>query len=48
MIRVKEVAVIGDDGEQMGIFLTEDAISMAQENVCALENGDPRNPEHWT
>ncbi len=36
MIRVKEVAVIGDDGEQMGIFLTEDAINMAQENNLDL------------
>lgn len=45
MIRVKEVAVIGDDGEQMGIFLTEDAINMAQDrNLDLVEVAPTANP----
>ena len=34
--RKGEGLVIGDDGEQMGTFLTEDAIRMAQENNLDL------------
>lgn len=45
MIRVKEVAVIDDDGEQMGVFLTEDAISMAEErNLDLVEVAPTANP----
>lgn len=45
MIRVKEVSVIGDDGEQMGVFLTEEAISMAQErNLDLVEVAPTANP----
>lgn len=36
MIRVKEVSVIGDDGEQMGIFPTEEALAIAQEQEMDL------------
>lgn len=36
MIRVKEVSVISDKGEQMGIFPTEEAIQIAQEQSLDL------------
>lgn len=36
MIRVKEVSLIGDDGEQLGVFLTQEAISMAEERDMDL------------
>ena len=36
MIRVKEVSLIGDEGEQMGIFLTQEAIAMAEEQNMDL------------
>ena len=45
MIRVKEVSVIGDDGEQMGVFLTEEAINMAEEqNLDLVEVAPTANP----
>jgi len=31
MIRVREVSLIGNDGEQLGVFLTQEAINMAEE-----------------
>ena len=31
MIRVKEISLIGNDGEQMGVFLTQEALNMAEE-----------------
>ena len=31
MIRVKEVSLIGNDGEQLGVFLTQEALNMAEE-----------------
>ena len=31
MIRVKEISLIGGDGEQMGVFPTQEAINMAEE-----------------
>lgn len=36
MIRVKEVSLIGDEGEQMGVFLTQEALSMAEEQSMDL------------
>lgn len=42
MIRVKEVSVIGDDGEQMGTFPTEEAISMAVEQNLDLVEVAPQ------
>lgn len=36
MIRVKEVSLIGDDGEQLGVFPTEEAISIAQDRSLDL------------
>lgn len=36
MIRVKEVSLIGDEGEQMGVFLTQEAIAMAEEQNMDL------------
>jgi translation initiation factor IF-3 len=31
MIRVKEVSLIGNDGEQLGVFQTQEALNMAEE-----------------
>ena len=31
MIRVREVSLIGNDGEQLGVFPTEEALNMAEE-----------------
>ena len=31
MIRVREVSLIGNDGEQLGVFPTQEALSMAEE-----------------
>ena len=31
MIRVKEVSLIGNDGEQLGVFPTQEALNMAEE-----------------
>ena len=36
MIRVKEVSLIGDNGEQLGTFPTHDAIAIAQEKNMDL------------
>jgi len=36
MIRVKEVTVISDEGEPMGVFSTRDAINLAQEQSLDL------------
>ncbi|MFQ5715849.1 MAG: translation initiation factor IF-3 [Nitrospinales bacterium] len=36
MIRVKEVAVIGDDGEPLGTFQTRDALNLAREKNMDL------------
>jgi translation initiation factor IF-3 len=36
MIRVKEVSVIGDDGEHLGIIPTEEALSMAEDRDMDL------------
>ncbi len=45
MIRVKEVCVIGVDGDQLGTFPTFEAISMAQENNLDLVEVAPNaNP----
>ncbi|GJL78706.1 MAG: translation initiation factor IF-3 [Nitrospinaceae bacterium] len=45
MIRVKEVSVIGDDGEQMGVFPTEEAINIAQDqNLDLVEVAPQANP----
>ncbi|MGP0566215.1 translation initiation factor IF-3 [Nitrospina sp. 32_T5] len=45
MIRVKEVTVIGADGEQLGTFPTHEALSMAQENDLDLVEVAPHaNP----
>ena len=45
MIRVKEVAVIGDDGEQLGVFPTNEAIAMAQDRELDLVEVAPHaNP----
>lgn len=45
MIRVKEVSVIGDDGEQMGVFPTEEAINLAlEQNLDLVEVAPTANP----
>ena len=31
MIRVREVSLIGNDGEQLGVFPTQEALNMAEE-----------------
>jgi translation initiation factor IF-3 len=36
MIRVREVRVVAQDGEQLGILLTADAIKLAEENSLDL------------
>ena len=45
MIRVKEVSVIGDDGESLGTIPTEEAISMAEDRSLDLVEVAPNaNP----
>jgi len=45
MIRVKEVTVIGDDGEQLGTFPTLEALTMAQDRQLDLVEVAPHaNP----
>ena len=45
MIRVKEVSVVGDNGEQLGVLLTQDAINMAQDrNLDLVEVAPNSNP----
>ena len=41
MIRVKEVSLIGHDGEQMGVYSTQQALSMAQEQDMDLVEVSP-------
>ncbi len=41
MIRVKEVSLIGIDGEQMGVYPTQQALSMAQEQDLDLVEVSP-------
>ena len=41
MIRVKEVSLIGLDGEQMGVYSTQQALSMAQEQDLDLVEVSP-------
>ena len=42
MIRVKEVSLISDDGEQLGVLPTEEAISIAQERNLDLVEVAPQ------
>ncbi len=42
MIRVKEVSLISDDGEQLGVLPTEEAISIAQEKNLDLVEVAPQ------
>jgi translation initiation factor IF-3 len=45
MIRVREVSVIGGDGEQLGVFLAEEALRMAMEQELDLVEVSPNaNP----
>ncbi|MCH6579454.1 MAG: translation initiation factor IF-3, partial [Nitrospinae bacterium] len=45
MIRVKEVTVIGTDGEQLGNFPTREAIALAQDQDLDLVEVSPNaNP----
>ena len=45
MIRVREVSVIGDDGEAIGTLPTEEALSMAQDqNLDLVEVAPTANP----
>jgi len=45
MIRVKEVSLIGNDGEQLGICLTQEALSLAEEqNQDLVEVAPNSNP----
>ena len=45
MIRVKEVSVVGDNGDQLGVFLTQDAINMAEDrNLDLVEVAPNSNP----
>lgn len=45
MIRVKEVSVIGDNGDQMGVFPTGEALDMAQDqNLDLVEVAPTANP----
>ena len=45
MIRVKEVSVVGDNGDQLGVLLTQDAINMAQDrNLDLVEVAPNSNP----
>ena len=45
MIRVKEVNVVGENGDQLGVLLTQDAINMAQDrNLDLVEVAPNSNP----
>ena len=45
MIRVKEVSLIGNDGEQLGVFLTQEALTLAEEqNQDLMEVSPNTNP----
>ena len=45
MIRVKEVSLIGNDGEQLGVFLTQEALALAEEkNQDLVEVAPNSNP----
>ena len=45
MIRVKEVSLIGNDGEQLGVFLTQEALSLAEDqNQDLVEVAPNSNP----
>ena len=43
MIRVKEVSVVGDNGDQLGVLLTQDAINMAQDRDLDLVEVAPNS-----
>ena len=43
MIRVKEVSVVGDNGDQLGVLLTQDAINMAQDRNLDLVEVAPNS-----
>ena len=43
MIRVKEVNVVGDNGDQLGVLLTQDAINMAQDRHLDLVEVAPNS-----
>jgi len=43
MIRVREVSLIGNDGEQLGVFPTQEAINMAEEKDQDLVEVAPNN-----
>ena len=48
MIRVKEVSLISNDGEQLGIYLTQEAIALAEEqNQDLVEVSPNSNPPVW-
>ena len=45
MIRVREVSLIGNDGEQLGVYLTKEAITLAEEqNQDLVEVSPNSNP----
>ena len=45
MIRVKEVSLIGNDGEQLGTYLTQEALNLAEEqNQDLVEVAPNSNP----
>ena len=45
MIRVKEVSVIDNDGKQLGVFLTQEALTLAEEqNLDLVEVAPNSNP----
>ena len=43
MIRVREVSLIGNDGEQLGVFPTQEALNMAEEKDQDLVEVAPNN-----
>ena len=43
MIRVREVSLIGNDGEQLGVFPTQEALNMAEEKVQDLVEVAPNS-----
>jgi len=48
MIRVREVSVIGDDGEPLGVKPTEEAIKIAEDqdlDLVPFEEWTPHEPE---
>ena len=42
MIRIREVRVIDDEGQQLGVMATADALALAQERGLALKHPDAR------